>query len=52
MIETDFSEYNTDKMLSQYDDKEFLHLCVYFLKWNASAECNYEIYDKKLLTII
>jgi len=27
-------------------------LCVYYLKKNASAECNYKIYDKEMLIII
>ncbi len=27
-------------------------LCAYYSKKNASAECNYEIYDKEMLIII
>ncbi len=44
--------YVNNEVLSQYDDKEILHLMVFYSKNMFSAECNYEIYDKKLLIII
>ena len=44
--------YVKDNILSQYDDKNVLHLIVFYSKSMISAECNYHIYDKKLLTII
>ncbi len=44
--------YVKDKILSQYDDENVLHSIVFYSKSMISAECNYHIYDKKLLTII
>ena len=40
------------KTFSQYDDDEILHSMIFFNKKLIFVECNYEIYDKKLLTII
>ncbi len=44
--------YVKDDILSQYDDENVLHSIVFYSKSMISAECNYHIYDKKLLTII
>jgi len=44
--------YVKDDILSQYNDENVLHLIVFYNKSMISAECNYHIYDKKLLTII
>ncbi len=33
----------------KYDDEETLHSMIYYSKNLSLAECNYEIYDKKLL---
>ncbi len=44
--------YVKDDILSQYDDKSVLHSIVFYSKSMISAECNYHIYDKKLLAII
>ena len=52
LIETDFSEYIVENLLQQYDDDEFVRLCAFFFKKNLLAQCNYEIYDKKLLAIV
>ncbi len=52
ILETDSFNYVNDNILSQYDDKETLHLMIYYSKNLSLAECNYEIYDKKLLAII
>ncbi len=52
ILETDSFNYVNDDILSQYDDEETLHLMIYYSKNLSLAECNYEIYDKKLLTII
>ncbi len=52
ILETDSFNYVNDDILSQYDDKETLHSMIYYSKNLSLAECNYEIYDKKLLTII
>jgi hypothetical protein len=38
--------------LSQRDDDGILHPVVFFSKKHTPAECNYDIYDKKLMAII
>ncbi len=45
-------DYVNDEVLSQYDNEEVLHSVTFYNKNMSSAECNYEIYDKKLLAII
>jgi len=52
ILETDSFNYVNDDILSQYDDEETLHSIIYYSKNLSLAECNYEIYDKKLLAII
>ncbi len=52
ILKTDFSNYVNDKVLSQYDDENILHSMIFYSKNMIFAECNYEIYDKKLLIII
>jgi len=52
ILKTDFLNYVNDKVLSQYDDEEILHSVIFYSKNMIFAECNYEIYDKELLTII
>ncbi len=52
ILETNSFNYVNDDILSQYDDKETLHLMIYYDKNLSLTECNYEIYDKKLLAII
>jgi len=52
ILKTDFSNYVNDEVLSQYDDEEILHSIIFYSKNMISAECNYEIYNKKLLIII
>jgi len=52
ILKTDSFDYVNDEILSQYDDEEVLHLIAFYSKNMSSAECNYEIYDKKLLIII
>jgi len=52
ILKTDSFDYVNDEVLSQYDDEEVLHSIVFYSKNMSSAECNYEIYDKKLLIII
>ena len=51
VIEADSSGWATGGVLSQYVDG-VLHSCAYFFRKNSPAECNYEIHDKGLLTII
>jgi len=52
ILKTDFLNYVNDKVLSQYDDEEILHLMIFYSKNMILTECNYKIYDKELLTII
>ena len=51
VMKTDFSDWCINKTLLQLMNNVW-RLCAYYLKKNASAECNYEIYDKKMLIII
>ena len=52
ILEINSFNYVNDDILSQYDDEETLHSMIYYSKNLSFAECNYEIYDKKLLAII
>ena len=52
VIEIDASNYVFKNILSQYDENEILHSVTYFSKKHNSVECNYEIYDKKLMIIV
>ena len=52
ILKTNSSNYVNVEVLSQYDDEEVLHLVVFYNRNMISVECNYEIYDKKLLIII
>ena len=52
VVKTDASNYMTAGILFQYDDNCQLKPVVYFFCKMSPAKCNYEIYDKKLLTII
>jgi len=51
-VETDTSDFLSAAFLSQYDDKGTLHPVAFFSKKHSPAECNYEIYDKKLIAIV
>jgi hypothetical protein len=52
LLKADSSGWSVGGVISQYNEKRELHLCVYFLKKNSPAEYNYEIHDKELLAII
>ncbi len=52
ILEINSFNYVNDEVLSQYDDEDVLHSIVFYNKNMSSAECNYKIYDKKLLIII
>ncbi len=52
ILKTDSFNYVNDEVLSQCDDEEVLHSIAFYSKNMFSAECNYEIYNKKLLIII
>ncbi len=51
MMKTDFSGWCIDETLLQLMNNVW-RLCAYYSKKNASAECNYEIYDEEMLIII
>ena len=51
VMKTDSSGWCIDETLLQLVNNVW-RLCVYYSKKNASAECNYEIYDKEMLIII
>ena len=52
LVETDASDYVSAGILSQRDNQGLLHPVAFFSKKHLPAECNYEIYDKKLLAIV
>ncbi len=52
ILKIDAFNYVKDNILSQYNDESVLHSIVFYSKSMVSAECNYHIYDKKLLAII
>ncbi len=52
ILKIDAFNYVKDDILFQYDDENVLHSIVFYSKSMILAECNYHIYDKKLLTII
>jgi hypothetical protein len=51
-LESDSSDYVSIEILFQKKDDDLIKSVIYFFKTLSSAECNYEIYDKKLLAII
>jgi len=52
ILKINVSDYVKDEILSQYDDESVLHSVAFYSKSMILAECNYHIYDKKLLIII
>ncbi len=52
ILKINASDYVKDEILSQYDDENVLHSVAFYSKSMIFAECNYHIYDKKLLIII
>lgn len=51
-IETDASDYVVTAVMSQRDEHGVLRPVTFLSKKMSPAECNYEIYDKELLTIV
>ena len=51
-VESDSSDCVTEEVLSQSDSQRVLHSVIYFSTCMSPAECNYNIYNKKLLIII
>ena len=52
VIEINVLNYVVVEIISQYDNDENLQFVIYFSIKMLLVEYNYEIYDKKLLTII
>ncbi len=51
-IKSDSFDFVSAEVLSQMKKNDELHLVTFFSKNLVSIECNYEIYDKELLTIV
>ena len=51
-LKTDSSDYVNSDVLLQKDDDGVLHSVAFYSKNLLLTECNYKIYDKKLLAII
>jgi hypothetical protein len=51
-LKSNSSDYVSIEVLSQKENDDLIKSVIYFSKTLFLAECNYEIYDKKLLTII
>jgi len=51
VMKTDFSDWCINEILLQLVNNVW-RPCAYYSKKNTSAECNYENYDKDMLTII
>ena len=52
VIETDASDFVSGGMFFQYDENGVLRSITFLSKKHNSTKCNYEIYDKKFMTII
>jgi len=52
ILEINASDYVKDDILLQYNDEDVFHSIVFYSKSIILIECNYHIYDKKLLVII
>jgi hypothetical protein len=51
-IKSDSFDFVFAEVLSQMKENDELHFVTFFSKNLVSIECNYEIYDKELLTIV
>ncbi len=51
-LKSNSSDYVSVEVLFQKENDDLIKSVIYFSKTLSSAECNYEIYDKELLTII
>jgi len=52
VVETNASDFVSTAVLSQYEHEGTLHPVAFFSQKHSPAECNYEIYDKKLMAIV
>ena len=51
-LKTNASDQAIEACISQSDDKKRLHFIAFYNKKLIDVELNYEIHDKKLLTIV
>ena len=51
-LKTNASDQTIEACISQSDDKKRLHFIAFYSKKFTDVELNYEIHDKKLLTIV
>jgi len=51
-LEMNASDEAIEACISQSDDKRRLHFIAFYNRKLTDAELNYEIHDKKLLTIV
>ena len=52
IVETDSSDYVSNRVFFQLGEDGLLHPVEFFSKNINLVKCNYEIYDKELLAII
>ena len=52
ILKIDSFDYVNEEILSQYDDEGNLHSMIFYSRNLLFAECNYKIYNKKLLIIV
>ena len=52
MLKMNVSDEVIKVCINQSDDKKHLHLIAFYNKKFTDVELNYEIHDKKLLTIV
>ena len=52
ILETNFSDYVSGRVFSLLGKDELLYPVALFFKNLKLVECNYEVYNKELLTII
>ena len=52
IIEIDISKIALGSVLNQPDEKKRLYPVIFYSKKFTAPELNYDIYDKKLLTIV
>jgi len=51
IVKVDTFDHVFTEVLFQKNSEGHLHPVVYFFKKHSFAECNYKIYDKKLLVL-
>ena len=52
MIETDINRIILGSILSQLDKKKRLYPIIFYFRKFTASKLNYDIHDKKLLTIV